>query len=180
MNEVHGIAPTPLPQWSQTLRDASRVRIRPIASTDRASERAFIEGLSDESRRHRFLGQISAPSERMLDCLVNIDPLHDAALVAVTCEDDAERIVGAARFSSDSDAVNCECAVVVADQWQGRGLGTALMRHLIDIARARGIDRMYSVDMAENADMRELAMHLGFRVRAEPGEASLVVYELSL
>ncbi|WP_394540263.1 GNAT family N-acetyltransferase [Lysobacter enzymogenes] len=70
--------------------------------------------------------------------------------------------------------------MVVADQWQGRGLGTALMRHLIDIARARGIDRMYSADMAENADMRELAMHLGFRVRAEPSDASLVVYELPL
>lgn len=54
------------------------------------------------------------------------------------------------------------------------------MRHLIDIARARGIDRMYSADMAENADMRELAMHLGFRVRAEPSDASLVVYELPL
>lgn len=174
------LAPSPAPQWSQALRDGSRVRIRPIAPSDRARERSFIEGLSDQARRQRFLGQLRSPGERLLDSLVNIDPLREAALVAVVAEGEDERIVGAARFGADPGMDGCECAVVVADQWQGRGLGTALMRRLRDIARTRGLRRMYSVDLAENADMRELALHLGFRVRAEPGDASLVVYESSL
>lgn len=167
-------------RWSETLRDRSHVVIRPIVPQDREAERVFIEGLSSMSRHFRFLGEVCRPSERLLDQLTRIDPAHDAAFAAVTQEDAHERIVGVSRFSAGPRGDNCECAVTVADDWQGKGLGTVLMHHLIDVARARGLDRMYSIDSAENVRMTELANDLGFHTRSDPDDASQLIHELNL
>lgn len=181
MDPISAASPASGLPHRQTLRDGRVVHIRDIAPTDRAAERAFIEGLSEQSRRHRFLAQLKSPDDRLLDSLVNIDARREAALVAVVSDYGTERIVGAARFSMASpDAVDGECAVVVADDWQDQGLGTALVRGLAERARARGLRRIYSVDLAGNADMRELASHLGFRARTEPGDPGLTVHELVL
>lgn len=171
---------TDYPRWSETLRDHSRVVIRPIAPQDREAERAFIEGLSPTSRHFRFLGQVCRPSDRLLDQLTRNDAIHDVAFAAVTAEDAHERIVGVSRYSTGPNPEDCECAVTVADDWQGRGLGTLLMKHLIDVARAHGIHRMYSIDLAENLHMTELAADLGFHTRSDPDEASQVIHELML
>lgn len=181
MNEISDSSRPSGPPHAQTLRDGRVVRIRDIAPSDRSAERAFIEGLSDESRRRRFLAQLKSPDDKLLDSLVNIDARRETALVAVVSDDGAERIVGAARFSMASpDAVDGECAVVVADDWQDQGLGTALVRDLAERARARGLRRIYSMDLAGNADMHELASHLGFRARVDPDDASLTIHELVL
>lgn len=167
-------------RWTQTLRDRSHVVIRSISPLDRSAERSFLEGLSTQARRYRFLGQMRCPSEQLLDRLTDIDPEHEAAFVAVVPEGSAERIVGVSRYSASADGDSCECAVTVADEWQNKGLGSALMTHLIGIARQRGIRRMYSVDLAENLQMRDLAAHLGFHVRMDPDDASQVIHELAL
>jgi GNAT superfamily N-acetyltransferase len=168
------------PRWIETLRDRTTVLIRPLVKTDREAERAFIEGLSAESRRFRFLGSIKAPSERLLDRLTNVDQVHDVAFVAVVHEGASEHIVGVARYSADTAHATCECAVTVDDEWHGRGLGTVLMRHLIEVARARGIRRMESIDSADNIEMRDLASFLGFHTSGDPEDARQVIHRLDL
>lgn len=168
------------PRWSETLRDHSHVVIRPINPQDRDAERSFIEGLSKEARHYRFLGQIKCPSEALIEQFTNIDYVHEVAFVAVIPEDGHERIVGVSRYSTDESGTKCECAVTVTDEWQNRGLGTLLMRHLIEVARARGIRRMMSIDSAENVRMHDLARYLGFDTRVDPDDASQVIHELTL
>ncbi len=168
------------PRWSEALRDGSHVLIRPITTHDRDAERAFIEGLSPESRRLRFLGQIGWPGDAMIARLIDIDFIHDLAFVAVTKIDSQERIVGVSRYGADPQGSRCECAVVVSDEWQGRGLGVRLMQHLIDVATSRGIQVMYSLDSAENSAMSDLARFLGFSRRLDPDDATQVIHELSL
>jgi len=168
------------PRWVERLHDRSEVLIRPMARTDAAAEKRFIDGLSDESRRYRFLGQVASPSEQLISRLTNLDFVHDVAFVAVVHEDAHERIVGVARYSLDADGRNCECAVTIADAWREKGLGTAMMRHLIDLARARGIRTMYSVDAADNVDMHDLARHLGFHTSSDPEDATLYIHRLDL
>ncbi len=168
------------PRWSETLRDHSHVLIRPISKQDNSAERAFIEQLSPDARRFRFLGQVRRPSERVIEQFTDIDYVHDVAFVAVTPEDSHERIVGVSRYSTDQGGLNCECAVTVSDEWQQKGLGTLLMKHLIEVARARGIRRMTSIDSAENLQMKDLAKFLGFRTRVDPDDASQVLHELDL
>jgi GNAT superfamily N-acetyltransferase len=168
------------PRWSETLRDRSQVLIRPIQPEDAAAERSFIEGLTPEARRFRFLGQVKSPSDAMIERLTHIDYVKQVAFVAIVPGDGGDRIVGVSRYATDEGETNCECAVTVSDDWQDRGLGTLLMRHLIEVARARGIRRMVSVDSADNGRMRDLAEHLGFHARLDPEDASQVIHELAL
>lgn len=167
-------------QWHETLRDGTSVLIRPIRETDAELERRFIEGLSPRSRRLRFLGEISTPSPALLRQLTRPDPAREVALVALIAAGAEKREIGVARFSASADGRSCECAVVVSDDWHDRGLATLLLRHLIDIARARGIERMYSMDAADNDAMRELAAHLGFERRPDPNDATQVLHVLDL
>ena len=184
MNSYSPILPWALgpdhPRWSETLRDRSRVVIRPITPKDRDAERTFIESLSPQARRFRFLGEVRHPSEELLTRLTTPDYRRDVAFAAVVPEDAHERFVGVARYSAAADGLSCECAVAVLDDWHNRGLGTALMRHLIEVARARGISCMYSVDSTENTAMADLAHFLGFDRALDKDDASLARHTLWL
>ena len=168
------------PRWQETLRDGTHVIVRPLDRRDASAERDFIASLSPESRRFRFLGSVQSPSERLIQQLVGADQVHDVAFAAIVPEDAHERILGVGRYSTDAEGRTCECAVAVADAWQGRGLGAALMRHLIEVARARGIRVMESIDSSENVAMRDLAHHLGFRSTIDPQDARQVIHRLDL
>jgi GNAT superfamily N-acetyltransferase len=173
-------APAPLPRWSEHLRDGTNVVVRPLERIDADREREFIASLSPQTLRFRFLGQVHRPSEKLIETLTDIDMEHDVALAAVVPDDADQRILGVARYSADEDGTRCECAVTVLDDWHRRGLGSMLMRHLIEIARSRGIREMYSIDSAENSEMAELASFLGFKRELDPEDATQVVHRLSL
>jgi GNAT superfamily N-acetyltransferase len=170
----------PESHWQERLRDGTTVLIRPIHGEDAEIERRFIERLSPAARRLRFLGEIKTPSAAMIDQLTHPDPLRDAAFVALIADGAEKREIGVARFSARPDGLTCECAVVVSDEWQGRGLATMLMRHLIGVARGRGIECMYSIDTASNHAMRDLAEHLGFQRKPDPNDATQVLHVLDL
>lgn len=168
------------PHWSSTLADGSEVLIRPIGPQDAAAEKAFIESLSPESRRNRFLGQIAHPSDDFIHQLTDIDHINNVALVAIAPDGAGYRIVGVSRYAADSSRKTCECAVVVADSWQGKGLGTALMERLISLAMEHGLLSMKSIDFAENREMRDLASALGFHSNPDPSDPHQVVHTISL
>jgi GNAT superfamily N-acetyltransferase len=171
---------SPLPRWSESLHDGTHVVIRALDRLDADREREFLAALSPQTLRFRFLGQVHHPSEQLIESLTDIDAEHDVALAAVVPDDADQRILGVARYSADAEGTRCECAVTVLDEWHRRGLGTRLMRHLIEIARARGIREMYSIDSAENSEMAELARFLGFKRELDPEDATQVVHRLSL
>lgn len=167
-------------EWKETLRNGTTVLIRPIREADRELERRFIEELSPESRRFRFLGSMRKPSSSLLDQLTHPDPTQELALVAMVADGSEKREVGVARFSAPPGGLSCECAIVVSDAWHNLGLGTILMQHLIEVARRRGFACMYSIDFATNQPMRDLAEHLGFKSKADPNDATQVMYVLDL
>lgn len=169
----------PMSHWHETLRDGTRVLIRPISKDDAALEHAFIERLSPASRWYRFLGQLKV-SDDMIRRLTDIDYRRDMAFVALRHEAGEKREIGVSRFCLSDDGASCECAVAVSDEWQGRGLGHLLMRHLIEVARQRGIRRMFSVDSAGNDQMRDLAASLGFERKVDDEYPSQVIYSLAL
>ena len=168
------------PRWKDTLRDQHSVVIRPLHATDAEAERAYIEALSPQSRRYRILGEINHPSSALIEQLTRLDYMRDVAFAAVVKDDSQEKIVGISRYSTSSDGTACECAVTVLDDWQHKGLGVILMTHLIDVARSRGIRRMWSIDSAENTAMSDLARYLGFQRSADLDDATQVVHSLWL
>jgi N-acetylglutamate synthase-like GNAT family acetyltransferase len=102
------------------------------------------------------------------------------AYVATIRDHGQEVEIGVSRFAPGSQPDSRELAVTVADAWQNRGLELALTRPLIDCARQHGVRRMYAVEFADNAEMRELAHKLGMNARPDPEDASQVVYALAL
>ncbi len=167
------------PQATETLRDGSRVAIRPMRRTDIELERRFIEELSPEARRYRFLCGMRTPSDALLQQLTDIDEQRDAALIALAGQGEQLREVGAARFSATGDG-RAEIAVTVGDDWRRKGLASLLMHRLIEIARSRGIRALYSVDPAQNDAMRRLAAYLGFERSTDPQDSTQVIYTLQL
>lgn len=165
--------------WHDKLRDGTLVLIRPIGKDDGALERAFIERLSPESREYRFLGQVKV-SDDLVRGLTDVDYQRDMAFIALRHGAGEKREIGVSRFCIAKDGQSCECAVAVSDEWQHKGLGTLLMRHLIEVARQRGIKRMVSVDMAGNVAMRKLAESLGFDRKIESDYPSQVIHTLDL
>lgn len=174
--------PTPadVPESVVTLMDGSEVAIRVMRKEDAELDRDFIRNLSPESRWMRFLGQICEPSDSLIRKLTEFDYRHDMAFIALSRKHGDVRAVGVSRYSLAPDGQSCECAVAVADAWQGKGLGTVLMRDLIDIARRRGIRSMFSIDASENERMRELAHDLGFKRERDPDDATRVIHRLML
>lgn len=169
-----------LPRWVHTLNDGTRVLVRALRPADAELERAFICGLSPEARWFRFMGTINDPSDAMIQRLVDIDYVHDVALAALADINGTAREVGVARFSLAPDTQMCECAIAIADAWQQKGLAVILLRHLISIARARGITSMVSIEAASNQPMHQLAEFLGFVRVPDPDDPSVVVHRLAL
>lgn len=166
--------------WIETLNDGSHVLIRPIRVEDREREADFIDRLSPRSRHYRFLGEVRGASPQMLDQLMQVDYHNSTAFVALAHDNGELREVGVSRYAASGDDKHCECAVTVADDWQHRGLGVALMRHLIDMARRNGFRQMFSMDAAANEPMQELAQYLGFERKSDPQDATQVIHTLEL
>ncbi|MEP6897287.1 MAG: GNAT family N-acetyltransferase [Rhodanobacter sp.] len=166
--------------WIDALSDGTRVLIRPIRAGDRQLERDFIMGLSPESRRYRFLGDFKQPSETLLDQLLDSEDPQKVAFVALIHDDGHLREIGVSRFAAEPDGRRCECAIAVADDWNHRGLGVTLMKHLISVARDKGFAQLFSIDSAGNLPMRDLAKYLGFTHHPVPDDAAMVRYTLDL
>ena len=156
-----------------TLRDGTRVVVRPIRPEDRQIEREFVQRLSSESKYFRFMSGLRELSEAMLNRFTQIDYDREMALIAVVCENEIETEIGVARYVMNADNISCEFAVAVADAWQNRGVGTALILGLAAAARARGLRSMEGIVVARNSQMLGLMNALGFSIRAEPGDASI-------
>jgi acetyltransferase len=137
------------------------VTLRPLRPEDRDLEFAFVSGLSPDTRHNRLLGGAKAITRDYIESLVNVDYSRDMALAATTMLG-GETIVGVARYALDADNESAEFAIVVADSWQGRGIGKRLLARLAEIACTRGVKRLYGDILATNRPMLELMRRLGF------------------
>jgi GNAT superfamily N-acetyltransferase len=144
--------------------DGSIVRIRAIESTDATLIREFVGSLSFETRYLRFMGTVKELSSQAIDRLTRVDHRREAALVAVVNYDGADRIVGVARYAMNADDETCDFAIVVADNWQRRGLGSRLLTLLVDTASARGLKRVGGEVLAINRPMTAFVSAHGFSV----------------
>jgi RimJ/RimL family protein N-acetyltransferase len=154
-----------------TLRDGSQVAIRPLEPGDRQALAEGFERLSPESRYRRFFGPMPRLRERDLDHLVAVDHQDHEAVVATDVA--TGEGVGVARYVRTGDAV-AEPAIVVVDDWQGRGVGTALMDALVERALEEGIRRFDARVLATNHEAIHLLERLGrAEVRALGREVEL-------
>lgn len=139
------------------------VTIRALWPEDRAIEEAFVRDLSPTSRYLRFHGALPALTPEMAERFVNLDYPDQMALIACIEEEHGERQIAVARWARPKGETTADLGIAVADAWQCKGLGTQLLRRLIVLADAAGIERIAADVLYENHRMRDLARSFGFR-----------------
>jgi RimJ/RimL family protein N-acetyltransferase len=142
-----------------TLRDGSAIFIRPIEPRDKAAIVSGFERLSPESRYRRFFSPLERLTDRDLAYLTEVDHHGHEALIA---HNEQREPLGVARYVREAaDPRKAEVAVVVVDEWQGRGVATALLTLLADRARHEGVRVFTATILAENRSALDLARSLG-------------------
>ena len=142
------------------LRDGTRIHIRPVRPDDKRLLARGLERLSEESRRRRFLAAKPRLSPSELRYLTEVDGHDHIALVAVLADEPAT-LVGVARsVRLPEDPDTAEMAIVVGDEWQGRGLGTILAEVLADAAADTGIRRIAATMLGDNHAARRLVSQI--------------------
>ena len=148
------------------LRDGTRVVIRPIRPSDRDLLTHSRDQYSDESMRRRFLGPKPRLSVTELRYLTEVDGHDHYAIVAVPL-DDLSTIVAVARWVRlDDDPTTAEAAIIVADDFQGRGLGTRLAHELADAAHDHGVHRFVASMLSDNKPALALMRALSERLES--------------
>ena len=191
-NSYNHLAILPYPaRFSQVwpLAGGGEYSVRPIRPDDAQMLQDLMQHLSPESRYFRFVSSITELPPTMLARFTLIDYDREMALVAVLKERTAgadgeftetERIVGVSRYITNPDQSSCEFALVVADDFSGKGLGSRLMLSIMDVARERGLTEMDGLVLANNPGMLKLMRSLGFSVKtfAEDADFKLVTHAL--
>jgi GNAT superfamily N-acetyltransferase len=131
--------------------------IRPLGPDDKRLLSDGFERLSPRSRYRRFFRPLDRLSERDLAYLTEIDHRDHEALAAIDPE--AGNLIGVARYVRNDEPDEAEVSVVVGDPWQGRGVATALLEHLVERARAEGIARFVALVMEDNTEALQLFQH---------------------
>lgn len=138
------------------------VRIREVQPRDAETLQAYVRRLSPTSRRNRFLGSLSELPQAELDRVTHLDQRSQSALLAVTDFAGASIMIGEMRLSVTPDRHSSECALSVADEWQGRGLGTLLIKCLECRARALRVQYLTGDVLRSNVPMQRLAQKARF------------------
>jgi RimJ/RimL family protein N-acetyltransferase len=160
------------------LRCGTPVVVRSLRPDDEAGLGRMFDELSNSSRYQRFLSGKPEVSRRALRRLTDVDHHDHEALVAVPADDDG-RVIGEARWVRDEeDTALAELAITVADDWQQRGLGTALAHDLARRAAEEGVDRFAAEVLTDNQGIRRLVERVGDVEQSDQG-GGVAVLEVS-
>jgi acyl-CoA hydrolase/GNAT superfamily N-acetyltransferase len=146
------------------LRSGEDVLVRPLRMSDEEPLQDLFYRLSDESTYKRFLAFKKAHPHQEMQNLVDLDYELSMALVVSAHEGEDAEIIGMARYDVDPATGFAEVAFVVRDEWQGKGVGTMLMRRLIELARSRGVKGFTADVLAMNHPMLSIFEKSGLTV----------------
>jgi RimJ/RimL family protein N-acetyltransferase len=156
---------------SVTLRDGRSVLLRPIDRKDSERIIDLHESLSFDSQYFRFFGPKPKLSKAEADYLASVDHSKRFAIAAEVKEGRRKRLVGVGRFDINDPGL-AEAAIVVRDDYQGVGLGSALLERMREIGRGAGLEAFTAEVLAENTKMLDLLRSNGLDI--EPAQSGVV------
>lgn len=148
---------------AELLRNGRRIEIRALRPDDRSDLIAAVDRSSARSLYRRFLGAKRHFSEQEIGFFLNVDFINHVALVAVMEDEDGPMIIGGGRYVVWKPG-KAEVAFAVIDQYQGQGVGSALMRHLVAIARQAGLKELTAEVLSDNNPMLKVFEKTGLRL----------------
>jgi acetyltransferase len=152
------------------LSDGTPVLFRPIKPEDEPFVREMLVTLSEETLKERFFQIIKSITHEMLIKICHTDYDREVTLVAEIKEDQRKKFIGIGGLMIEPDLKKGEFAVVIHDQYQGRGTGFKLIDMLIGIAQEKGLEELYGVVLSENRRMLQVCQKLGFTITRLPDD----------
>jgi acetyltransferase len=151
------------------LKDGTPVALRPIKPEDEPLWHAMFAECSQETIRFRFRYLFKETTHEMATRFCYIDYDRELALVAELQEGEARKIIGSARLVKTPDGECADYAVMVADPWQGRGLGDVLTRYCLDLARQWNVKRVIAETTLDNTRMLSIFHKFEFKTEQKAG-----------
>lgn len=170
------IRPYPVQYESEwTMKKGETVLIRPIRPEDEPMLVKFHQALSERTVYQRYLQMLNLSQRIAHERLTRICFIDYARQMALVVEREVpgtgeKEVIAVARLQGLSGSTGSEFAIVVADEYQKTGLGTELLRRLIEIGRAEGVKVITADILAENTAMQKVSEKLGFKLTREPGD----------
>jgi acetyltransferase len=161
---------SPYPKKYETLwklRDGRTILLRPIKPEDEPLWLEMFQNFSEESIRYRFFQIIKDTPHEVRVRYCNIDYDREIAIVAELNEGNRRRILGVARVSLEPDRKKGEIAFIVADPWQGLGLGTKMVDYTIEICKDMGVETLYAIMLPDNYRAIDLTKKMGFTLQTQ-------------
>jgi GNAT superfamily N-acetyltransferase len=158
----------------EAMRDGRRVEIRALRPEDRDDLLAAVGQIGTDSLYRRFFAVKRQFSEKETEFFVNVDFVNHVALVAVVEEDGKPVIAAGGRYIVVKPG-QAEVAFAVVDKYQGQGLGSTLMRHLVEIARGAGLKELIADVLADNRQMLKVFQKCGLAMSTKRESGSLHV-----
>jgi len=181
MNQApHHLVISPYPNQYETrveLPGVGRLFIRPIRPEDAPLLSELFSQLSPQSVYYRFFSPMKTMSRSMLARFTQIDYDREIAMAGIQEGPEGEQMLGVARVIMEWNQRDAEFAVLVGDQWQGRGIGAALLKRCLVIAGEHHIENVHGIVLPENTNMLDLGRKLGFEIKRR---RDIEAYELSL
>lgn len=158
---------SPYPKKYETMwrtRDGRSVVLRPIKPEDEPLWLEMFQNFSEESIRYRFFQVLKDTPHETRVRYCNIDYDREIAIVPELTENGRKKILGVVRVGIEPDGKSGEIAFIVADPWQGLGLGTKMVDHAIEICKDMKIERLYAIMLSDNIRAVGLMRKMGFNI----------------
>jgi len=159
---------SPYPKKYETLwklRDGRTVLLRPIKPEDELLWLEMFQNFSEQSIRYRFFNIIKDTPHEVRVRYCNIDYDREIAIVPELTEDGRRKILGVVRVPIEPDKKTGEIAVIVADPWQGLGLGSKMTDYMVEICKDKKLETIYGVMLSDNYQAISLMKKMGFTIK---------------
>lgn len=145
-----------------TMKNGEKVILRPVKPEDELMEKEMFSNFSERTQRFRFFQLIKDISHEQLIRYTQIDYDREIAIIAEVKENGKKMMAGVARLIADQYNETAEFAIVIADPWQNQGLGNKFTDYICEIAKVRGIQKIYANILANNHIMLHMFRARGF------------------
>ncbi|MBM9603712.1 GNAT family N-acetyltransferase [Desulfopila inferna] len=146
------------------LKDGTQVYFRSVQPTDEPRMKDLLYDLSRETVYYRFMSQQNRFTHKQIQDFVYIDHRKDVAIVGTVPEAHGDDVICVGRYYLDEETNRAEVAFIIRDDWQNKGLGTYLYRHMAEIAKRNGIAGFTAEVLRSNNRMQTIFIHAGHKV----------------
>jgi acetyltransferase len=172
---------TPYPKKYETfwkIRDGRTVMLRPIKPEDEPLWLEMFQNFSEESIRYRFFQVLKDTPHETRVRYCNIDYDREIAIVPELTENGRRKILGVTRVSIEPDGKKGEIAFIVADPWQGLGLGTKMVDYVLEICKDMKLETIYAIILRDNYRALDLMKKMGFKIEYQTDDTARATLDL--